>query len=516
MDGELLADQPLGQKLIKKGFWLYFFTILIAPTGYFIRVIVSNSVSVADVGIIYSIMWLMGILSAYHDLWLTEALQYHLPKYWIQKKYNAFKTSIYFTMIVQTITGILIALILFFGADALATHYFHSPEAVHTIKIFCLYFLGVNFYNVLYSIYISFQDVIQYKIVEGIRGYATLIFTLLFFFLWSLNIANFTRARIIGLGISLFISGILFWRKYGYTLQKWVLQRESSLIKKQIKYAFRIFIGINVIYLLGQIDQQFVIYFLGAEKAWYYANYLSLILSFSILTGPLLWYLFPLTTELIEKKEQIKLKELKNILYKYFSIFAISVSWLFIALGPEIATILFGQKFMYSGQLLTYSAGFLIFYVLFNINFSLLAGMGKVKARAKIIGIALVTNIVLNLLFIYLWGIVWVIAATMISWVMLFVMSYRTANKSWEIQFNRWFLTKNAVIILLMALLIYYFKDNIFVLEDGYRYKNLLYLIVISLAYLLIVAWTNWASIQLLKKELKNIKYLSPEKQWEK
>jgi len=31
MDGELLADQPLGEKLIKKGFWLYFFAYLIGP-----------------------------------------------------------------------------------------------------------------------------------------------------------------------------------------------------------------------------------------------------------------------------------------------------------------------------------------------------------------------------------------------------------------------------------------------------------------------------------------------------
>ncbi len=506
MEWELLADQPLGQKLIKKWFWLYFFTILIAPTGYFIRVLVSNSVSVADVGIIYSIMGLMGILSAYHDLGLTEALQYHLPKYRIQKKYNAFKLSIYFTIIIQAITGIIIALLLFFGANYLGTHYFHSPESVHIIKIFCLYFLGINFYNVLFSIYIAFQDVIQYKLMEGIRGYTALIFTLIFFLLGSLNITNFTRAGIIWLGISLFISGILFWKKYGYTLQKWALQREKSLIKTQVQYAFRIFIWINVIYLLWQIDQQFVIYFLGAEKAWYYANYLSLIFSFSILTGPLLWYLFPLTTELIEKKEHEKLKELKNMLYKYFSVFAISVSGLFIVLGPEIATILFGQKFIYSGQLLSYSAWFLIFYVLFSINFSLLAGMGKVKARAKIIGIALLSNIILNLIFIQMRWVIGVIAATMISWIMLFYMSYKIIDKNKEIDFDRGYLIKNITYIWLLCIIIYYYKDSLFILEDVYRYKNLLYLVVISVIYYISIWAINYRNILLIKKEIQTLR----------
>lgn len=503
---ELLADQPLGQKLIKKGFWLYFFTILIAPVWYFIRVLISNTVSVADVGIIYSIIGLMGILSAYHDLWLTEALQYHLPKYRIQKKYNAFKTSIFFTFIIQAITGLLIAWVMSFWSNFLADHYFHSPASASIIKIFCLYFLGLNFFNILYSIYIAFQDVIQYKIIEGLRYYVTLIFSICFFFLGTMNITNFSRAWIIGVAASIFISWIIFIKKYGYTLKKWTIERDKKLLKQQAKYAFRVFIGINVIYLLGQVDQQFVIYFLWAEQAWYYANYLSLILSFSILISPLLSYIFPLTTELIEKKEHEKIKELKNILYKYFSVLAISISWLFIALWPEIATILFGQKFLYSGQLLVYSAGFLVFYVLFNINLSFLAGMGKVKQRAKMIGIALITNIILNFIFIQFWWTIWVIAATMISWIMLFIMSYSLMNKTREIHFNRWFFIKNICITWIVTWIFFLIKSRFFVLENTSRYSNIFYLFIAILIYYGILAVINHQNIRFLIKEIKSIR----------
>ncbi len=506
MDGELLADQPLGQKLIKKGFWLYFFTLLIAPTGYFIRVLISNSVSVADVGIIYSILWLMGILSAYHDLWLTEALQYHLPKYRISKKYNAFKTSILFTFIIQAATGLLIAFLLFFWADFLAANYFHSPESANIIKIFCLYFLGLNFFNMLYSIYIAFQDVIQYKLVEWIKSYTSLAFTLCFFLLGTLNITNFTRAWVIGIGMSIIVSWIIFVKKYGYTLRKWIIERDTTLLKKQVKYAFRVFIGINVINLLGQVDQQFVIYFLWAQPAGYYANYLSLTFAFSIVIGPILWYLFPLTTELIEKKEYDKLKQLKNILYKYLSVFVLSISWLFLILWPEIATILFGQKFLYSGQLLVYSWAFLIFNILFWVNFSLLAGMGKVKQRAKMIGLALLVNIILNLIFIQIWWIIGVIAATVISWIILFVLSYRLVNKQKDITFDWWFFTKNLVSIIIISGIIYYFKEKIFILEDGYRYKNLLYFVLIGMGYYVCIIGINWRSIVAIKKEISSLK----------
>jgi hypothetical protein len=49
MTKELFKDETLAEKLIKKGFWLYLFTFLIAPTGYIIRIILSNNLPVSDV-----------------------------------------------------------------------------------------------------------------------------------------------------------------------------------------------------------------------------------------------------------------------------------------------------------------------------------------------------------------------------------------------------------------------------------------------------------------------------------
>lgn len=503
-ENQLLADQPLGEKLIKKGFWLYFFMIITAPVWYIIKVLISNSISVEDVWIIYSIIWFIWILSAYHDLWLTEALQYHLPKYRIQKQYNEFKTSIYFTLIIQILTGIIISCILFFWANYLSVNYFHTPESVDVIKIFCIYFLGLNFYNMLYSIFVSFQDVIQAKLLEFIRYYATLIFTICFFVIGGLNIVSFTWWRVIWIICALLFSGIIFLKKYRYTVIKWNLERTEKLFKKQIKYAFRVFIWTNISILLSQIDLQFVIYFLGTKEAWYYTNYLSLIFSFATITAPILWYIFPLTTELIEKKEYEKINQFKNILYKYFSVFALSVWGFFFVLWPEIATILFWKKFIYSGTLLMYSSPFLIFYVLYNINFWFLAWMWKVRERAKIILIALVINIILNFILIKFFWSVGVMIATMISWVVLFIMSYKPISNQKEITFNWLFLFKNIFGVIIICFIIYLFKNNVFILEDTYRYRNLLYFLLITLWYCLYVLGINYKNIILVKRELKN------------
>jgi O-antigen/teichoic acid export membrane protein len=84
--------------------------LLTAPIGYVVKVLISNTLSVEDVGIFYSVFGLVMLFCSYHDLGLTEALQYYLPKYWIHKEYDNYKTILYVTLFAQILTGTLIAL----------------------------------------------------------------------------------------------------------------------------------------------------------------------------------------------------------------------------------------------------------------------------------------------------------------------------------------------------------------------------------------------------------------------
>lgn len=94
-----------------------------------------------------------------------------------------------------------------------------------------------------------------------------------------------------------------------------------------------------------------------------------MISTYTIITTPVLSLIFPIVSEIMAKRDKTKLELLQNTLYKYFSVFALSIGGLFFVLGPEITTILFGQKFLHSGELLMYSSPFLIINILFTINF---------------------------------------------------------------------------------------------------------------------------------------------------
>ena len=60
-----------------------------------------------------------------------------------------------------------------------------------------------------------------------------------------------------------------------------------------------------------------------------------------IIIGPIMSLIFPIVAEVMEKKDEKKLNLLISFFYSYFSVLTLSFSALLIALGPEIATVLF-------------------------------------------------------------------------------------------------------------------------------------------------------------------------------
>lgn len=503
-----MSDQPLGEKLIKKGFWLYFFMILIAPAWYFIRVIISNKLEVGDVGLFYSIMWFIVLLSLYNDLWLTEALQYFLPKYRIQKKYNNYKSLFYITLVTQLISWIIIAGLIYLWADWLAIHHFHSAEAWNIIKILCFYFIGINFLQVFNSFYLWFQDTISSNLTDFFRIYGTLAFTVFFRLTNTLTSTSFSIAWITWLSLSLVISTIIFLKKYLHTIKKWVFTRDKKSIKIELKYACRIFLWANVSILFNNLDQQLVINFLGPVASWYYANFFSLIYMYQVILSPILAIIFPIVIELIAKNEIQKFWLLQNLLYKYFSVFALSIGWIFFALWPQLTTIFFGSKFAYSGHLILYIAPFLVINALLGINFWILAWLGMARQRVKIIWRALLVNIVSIILLIFalkIW-VVWAVISMALWWIVLWILSLRQINKNKVVIFDWKYFVINAGVIATITAIIMLFKNKFFILDNTHRFSNIYYLVIVILIYYWIIALFNYRSIKNLIKEIKALR----------
>lgn len=503
---ELLKEETLAKKLITKWFWLYLFSFLIAPAGYLIRMIISKSMSVEEVWIIYSVIGLMTLLMSYHDLWLSEALQFYLPRYYIKKEYNNLKTIIFLNILIQFISSIILSSIIFFWSEYLANNYFHTIKAQIVLQIFSIYLIIINFNILLNSIFISLQDTFKSKFNEFIRYYVTLWIIAFLSYNSTLSLKNISQAWIIWLLTAIIISTILFIKQYLKTIKKGEITYNKNEIKAYIKYAIWIFISMNISTLFFQIDQQIILFFLWAEKAWIYSNYLSLFQIPNLLILPIFVLLFPITSELIIKWDKYKLWLMINFFYKYFSVFSLYIWFFFILCWKVIALILFWQNFIMSWIFIQYTWIFYIFLTLLNINFSILSWTWEIRNRAKIICIALISNIILNLVFIRLIWIYWALIASTISNIIMFYLSHKIISKYYSPLINYKYLIKNIIIWIIITITIKYWFWNIFIYDKEQLIHNIMYLLIFFILYSTITLIFNYKDILKFKEQIVKIR----------
>ena len=509
MQKNILQEESLFHKLIIKWFRAYVFVIFTAPIGYLLRLLASNTLSVADVWIFYWVLSLIYLLCSYNDLGLTESMQYFLPKYRLEGKKWQIKNTIWLSFFMQMITWIVIFCLLFFNAERLAINHFHTIEATSVIKTMSFYFLWYNIIQVSNAIFVAFQDTFSSWVLRFCNMFFALIFSILFRIFVDLNVSLFALAWLtwVIMWISIWLIQIL--KKYKHILNLPREKIDKSLISTQFKYAFWVFLTTNISTLLWNIDQQLVVNKLWAESSWYFTNMLSLLMIFFSVITPFLALLFPITTELSTRKEKKKFQLLEWLMYTHFAFLAIVMWWIFLVFWQEISVLLYGEKFRFSWELLQILWPCLIFNCLSSLNFYLLAGLGKIKQRFVILLISLIVNVTWNVLVLFVCNLDLhaVITVLALSRIVQFIWWLIYIRKHYPFNFDRRFFFKNILIIWILCGIFYWIKNISTLFYPNQNRRQLLFMLAgICMIYVWIVAWFNRWKIKTLRNEVKKVR----------
>ena len=504
-----LKQETLSQKLINKWFRAYIFVIFTAPLGYLIRLVASNTLSVSDVWIFYWVLSLVTLLYSYNDLWLTESMQYFLPKYRLENKKWQIKNTIWLSFLMQLITWIVIFCLLFFNAERLAVHHFNEMAAVWVIKVMSLYFLWYNLVQVCNSIFVAFQDTFNSGLMQFCNMCSVLIFSILFRIFASFDVSIFALCWIIWVAIWISVWLIQIRRKYKHLIKLPREKIDKNLISTQFRYAFRVFLTANVWTLLWNVDQQLVVNKLWSESSGYFTNMISLLNIFVVIVGPLITLLFPVATELSTRKEKEKFQMLESIMYTHFAFLWIMMWGIFLVFWQEISVLLYGEKFRFSWELLQILWPFLIFQCLSWLNFSLLAWLGKIRERLKILLVSLIVNVSCNVLALFVFNLDLhaVITVLALSRIVQFLWWLICIRKEYPFDFDRKFFFKNVLIIWILCLLFRWIKNNSELFYPNQNRWQLLFMLAwICLIYAWIIVWFNRWKIKALRNEVKKVR----------
>lgn len=495
----------LAEKFVKKWIWLYVFSFIVSPIWYIIKIILSWELSVDEIWIIYWVISLMVLVSSFNDLWMAESLNKFIPEFITEKRYDKVKSILAYAILAQLITWWIIFLFFYFWADFLSINYFRDTRSENIIKLFAFFFLWTTFFHVISIFFQAIQDTFLQKIIELFRMLFILCFTIYIFLTNSWNLFTYSLSWILWLYFWIIVAIYLFHKKYYLVYLRDVkIIYSRELFIKIFKYALIVFLWSQASTLLSQVDMQMIIYLLWNTDAWYYTNYLSIIWIPFIIIGPIFWFLFPVFSEMVAKKEYHKIKIVKSIFTKNFLSFSICFSILLLVFWKIISTILFWDKFLMSWVILQYSILFLSFNFLLQINFNILAANWKVKDRLNIILIALVFNTILNYIFLKFMWVVWAALATGLWWILIYILS-EFKLQEYHTQFDYKYLSKNIIVFSIIWFLMYLFLVPVFDLFDNRIYK-FLFLSFISIIYFWIYFLVNINDFKYFYSEIKKIK----------
>lgn len=485
--------KSLSEKFIKKWIWLYLFSFLLAPLGYIVKIIVSYDLSVEDIWVIYWVLSFVTLLSSLNDFGLTESLNYFLPKFITEKRYDKVKWMLLYTIWVQFLTWLIIAGILFFGSTLISQIVFKDPSTKNILEIFSIYFIGINIFQVFNTFFVSIQNTLYYKSTEFFRMIFTLLFTIYFFTTHKWSSLHYASSWVLSVYVGIFLSfGLFYVSYYRKYLKNSPTYLSKEFFKEIFKYAIVVLLWAQAGTILSQVDMQMIIYFLGSKAAGYYSNYLSIITIPFLVIWPIVSFIFPVVSQLYGAKDYEKIKSIKSLFSKIFIIIWISCNLLFLIFAEPISFVLFWEKFIESWVILKYSILLLSFNFLLQINFNILAWMGKVKERLNIIIQAIFLNIVTNYLLMMVLWVYGASLATGIGWLFIYIQSERILWKEYRSKLDAKLLLKNGLIFWMISMWLYFSTlGNIGFFVSLGRTKSLILMILVVLIWIWVTGIIN-------------------------
>ena len=396
---------------------LSLFTFLAMPLGYLIRIFYARTLTVQEFGLFYSIVGLLGLISCFNDLGLSNALSYFIPKYMVKKNYQKVKSAILMTFIVQLSTIFFIAWSFWLLAPILAESYFKTLLAIPLLRCFTLYFF---FYNFAISMQNAFRGLQEEKYYGSFEFLRTLVVLTLSF---SGLFVPVKRVLLYGVvwGMAYLLLGVFYFitmLKSHKEIFNAKTVLDFTLLKAHLRYSVPLLIGSITSNILLRMDLILLTYLRSVGIVGLYTVAVSLANALTNLLSPLNSLLVPFVSELDAKRTN--LSTFLSTLYKYAMIFFVPLGILMFFFAKEVLIVLFSSRFMGATNALKILSIMCLFNALTALNNSCLQGLGKTKFLmwTAVLGGSL--NLCLDLILIPKFGADGAAIATSGVWILCF------------------------------------------------------------------------------------------------
>jgi len=414
------------------------FVALIASgfIAFLLRMFLARSFSVEEYGFFYTAIALVSFFGLFRGLGMGPALVKHIPEFKLQGQFGKIKSSITFTLLIQSIFAFLVAAALFIFSDQIALA-FSSPadlavvgmaNASFVVKILSIWFFVAIFSPTFRWAFQGLQNMLVYALMGFFEIFFVFLSVILLVGLFGIGIGGVAFAYVLAFLITAVLGLFLFWRGYPRVIREKV-RITKPLIKKLFVFALPVFIGGLGGLVIGYTDTLMIAVFWSSKQVGFYQTAQPAARILWYLVTPLVVVLFPMISELWARRERKLLGNALHFLTKFSFILIIPAALVFIAFPDIVINLLFGSKYLPGTTVLQILAGAAIVYMLYAILVSTINGIGKPIINTKVVGVMACLNLAGNLVLIPVYGIEGAAIATLSAYTLGLVLVFYYVRK---------------------------------------------------------------------------------------
>ncbi len=422
-----------GLKLIAKSSMIIFIGIFLSKLFlYAYRIIIARHYGPEVYGLFALSIMLIGWFRIVAGLGIKEGLVRYISLFRGKKQEKKipplFKRS--FSLLV--LTSVLAGILLFFLSSFIALEIFHNSDLIIFLKIFSIVVPFSVLGEALLSTLRAYEKIGWFSFITYIpENLMKLIFLVLLIFL-GINSTSVSISYLIG-ALTIFVVVYLVCRILLPEIFNQVKNVDKSEEKKTFKEMFSyswpiLFYGI-VAFIFYSVDSFMIGIFKTVGDVGFYNAATPIA---SLLFFPLTIFIqlfFPLVTKEFAKGKLEVVKQLSQQVGKWVFMIALPMFVLFIVFPGAFINFLFGSEYLVAKNALRFLSIGALFFSTFGISRALLSMKGKSKLLLVDLIFAGILNVVLNKIFIPLYGITGAGFATMTSMIVLNAIFFIQAKK---------------------------------------------------------------------------------------
>ncbi len=441
-------------KTVAKGAGIAFLGLILGKfLDFSTRVFVARSMGPEIYGLIALGIAVISIIGRVTSFGFGMGVNRFISFYTGKKNLKKVKGAIFYSFRISLPVTLLFSFLLFLFSHEISVIFFSNPEMSTVLRIFSIALPLSVAIRISRSILLGFK-MVKEKIIsrEISKSASTLIFVIIFFYL-GFGFFGTVFSYFLGFLVS-FIMGIFFIKTKILPQLKKI--RYANVTKEILFFSFPLFMTSTIALIMSWTDVIMLGYFDTVYNVGIYESSLNLCILMTFVLDSFAFIILPVISELFSKN---KIEEIRNI-YK------ISTRWIFSAVFPvflllilfpgKILTTLFGSEFASgSTTLIILSLGYLV-YITVGLTSQTITAIGKPKINFYYSFFAAISNILLNIILIPVYGMVGAAIAMTSSLLIQNILSINYLKKELQIKpYNKTYI-KPIISAIFLGILFYF------------------------------------------------------------